>query len=96
MNYYVDYAQFGLRHIYGSDGVAARGRVNGRERFMRMSGVDGAYTHKRNRHKKQEIPAKVTGTSLLPFYSADTTTELVRALSTIGICYQIFCLRFFQ
>ena len=62
MNYYVDYAQFGLRHIYGSDGVAARGLVNGRERFMRMSGVDGAYTHKRNR-QSSETPA---GKRLMP------------------------------
>lgn len=30
--------------------------------------------------KKQEIPVVMTGISLLPFYSADATTMLARAL----------------
>lgn len=33
---------------------------------------------------KQEIPITMTGISLLPFYSADATTKLARALS----CYK--------
>ena len=33
-----------------------------------------------SRYNKQEIPTIMTGTSLLPFYSAGTTTKLARAL----------------
>lgn len=31
--------------------------------------------------KKQEVPVVMTETSLIPFYSADATTKLARALS---------------
>ena len=53
---------------------------------MQLNFVDkltklGYYTHVRETGIKQEVPAIMTGTSLLPFYSADTTTKLVRALS---------------
>lgn len=39
--------------------------------------------HSRYRYKKQEIPVVMTGISLLPFYSADATTMLARALLTL-------------